>query len=79
MGCRATSGPPPATTGSSRCSISLRRSVSLTCGSMITEAAEARTSISALSRLVRSLSEVRPAAQNVPYSDPSERVTGTET
>ena len=46
---------------------------------MITEAAEASTSISDLSRLVRSLSVVRPAAQKVPYREPSLRVTGTET
>ena len=46
---------------------------------MITAAAWASTSMSDLSRLVRSLSEVSPAAQNVPYRLPSLRTTGTET
>ena len=79
IGCRTTTGPPAAMTGSSRCSISSRRARSTTPGSMITAAAWASTSISALSRLVSSLSEVSPAAQNVPYSEPSLSTTGTET
>jgi hypothetical protein len=46
---------------------------------MITAAADARTSIRALSRLVRSLSVLSPKAQKVPQSDPSLRTTGVET
>ena len=79
IGWRTTTGPPSAMSGSSRPEISVRRSCERTSGSMITAAAEARTSMRALSRLVRSLSVVSPAAQKVPYSEPSLRVTGTET
>ncbi len=46
---------------------------------MITAAAEASTSMRALSRWVRFLSVVSPAAQKVPYREPSLRVTGTDT
>ena len=46
---------------------------------MTSDAACASTSISALSRLDSALSEVSPAAQNVPYSVPSLSTTGTET
>ena len=44
----------------------VRRSCERSSGSMITAAAEARTSIRDLSRLPSSLSEVRPNAQKVP-------------
>lgn len=79
IGCSTTTGPPLARTGSSRPEISAARSSSRTPGSMITEAAWARTSISALSRRDTVSSEAEPAAQNVPYSVPSLRTTGTET
>src|SRR3712207_7748133 len=65
IGCSRTTGPPSATTGSSRPSISVRRSWLRTSGSTITAAAEASTLISASSRLPSSLSERRPKAQKV--------------
>jgi hypothetical protein len=79
MGCSATTGPPSAISGASRSSISLRRACERTSGSMITEAAEASTPMSASSRSESSLSEVKPKAQNVPYRLPSLRTTGAET
>ena len=45
----------------------------------MTDAAWASTSISDWSRLVSALSDVSPAAQNVPYIVPSLSTTGTET
>ena len=79
IGWSATTGPPSAMSGASRSSISVRRSCERTSGSMITAAADARTSIRDLSRLPSSLSEVSPNAQNVPYRMPSLRTTGVET
>jgi hypothetical protein len=79
MGCSSTTGPPDSRTGANRVSISVSRARSRIPGSMMTEAACASTSMSALSRLVNALSVVSPAAQKVPYIVPSLNVTGTET
>ncbi len=66
MGCATTTGPPASSSGTSRCSISLRRDRSTTPGSMIRAAALASTSMSARSRSLSSASLVSPAAQKVP-------------